>query len=97
MTSCTFMPIWATQLGEPVQGLAFTSRRLPATLLNAFPQGPFPWSPYKVTPSLTAQAPKSPQGVILAATPSPCLNPQPPYPRPAGPLHKASWRHNTKT
>ncbi|XP_052493532.1 LOW QUALITY PROTEIN: N-alpha-acetyltransferase 80, partial [Budorcas taxicolor] len=74
------------QLGEPVQGLVFTSRRLPATLLNAFPRAPFPRSPCKVTPSLTAQAaPRVPKGSSLL--PPPPL-PEPPTtlpPPPAGP------------
>nr|XP_014332585.1 PREDICTED: N-acetyltransferase 6 [Bos mutus] len=74
------------QLGEPVQGLVFTSRRLPATLLNAFPRAPFPRSPCKVTPSLTAQAaPKVPKG--SSSLPPPPL-PEPLTtlpPPPAGP------------
>ncbi|XP_060984517.1 N-alpha-acetyltransferase 80 isoform X1 [Dama dama] len=73
------------RLGEPVQGLVFTSRRLPATLLNAFPRTPFPRSPCKA-PSLTAQAaPKVPKGSSLL--PPPPL-PEPPTtlpPPPTGP------------
>ncbi|XP_057410846.1 hyaluronidase-3 isoform X4 [Balaenoptera acutorostrata] len=62
------------QLGEPVQGLVFTSRRLPATLLNAFPRAPFPRPPCKA-PSLTAQAaPRAPKGSSLP--------PPPPLPEP---------------
>lgn len=74
------------QLGEPVQGLVFTSQRLPATLLRAFPRAPFPRQPCKAS-SLTAQtAPRAPKG--------PSLPPPPPLPEPlttsppppAGPL-----------
>lgn len=74
------------QLGEPVQGLVFTSRRLPTTLLSAFPRAPFP-QPSCKAPSLTAQpAPRAPKG--------PSLPPAPPLPEPltsspqspAGPL-----------
>ncbi|XP_059795708.1 hyaluronidase-3 isoform X4 [Balaenoptera ricei] len=62
------------QLGEPVQGLVFTSQRLPATLLNAFPRAPFPRPPCKA-PSLTAQAaPRAPKGSSLP--------PPPPLPEP---------------
>ncbi|XP_010976481.2 N-alpha-acetyltransferase 80 [Camelus dromedarius] len=62
------------QLGEPVQGLVFTSRRLPTTLLNAFPRVPFPRPPVKA-PSLTAQA-------ALRAPKEPSLPPPPPLPEP---------------
>ncbi|XP_036984408.2 N-alpha-acetyltransferase 80 [Artibeus jamaicensis] len=62
------------QLGEPVQGLVFTSQRLPTTLLSAFPRAPSPWPPSK-TPSLTAQAAsRAPKG--------PPLPPPPPLPKP---------------
>nr|XP_031542384.1 N-alpha-acetyltransferase 80 [Vicugna pacos]XP_031542385.1 N-alpha-acetyltransferase 80 [Vicugna pacos] len=62
------------QLGEPVQGLVFTSRRLPTTLLNAFPRVPFPRPPVKAT-SLSAQAaPRAPK--------EPSLPPPPPLPEP---------------
>ncbi|XP_045846645.1 N-alpha-acetyltransferase 80 isoform X1 [Meles meles] len=62
------------QLGEPVQGLVFTSRRLPATLLKAFPRAPPP-RPSCKPPSLTAQtAPRAPKG--------PALPPPPPLPEP---------------
>ncbi|XP_006893070.1 PREDICTED: N-acetyltransferase 6 [Elephantulus edwardii] len=63
------------QLSEPVQGLVFTSRQLPATLLNAFPRTSYPPNPCK-TPNLTAQAASSrvPRG--------PPLPPPPPLPEP---------------
>ncbi|XP_057343208.1 N-alpha-acetyltransferase 80 isoform X1 [Manis pentadactyla] len=62
------------QLGEPVQGLVFTSQRLPATLLRAFPRAPSPRPPCKA-PGLTAQAaPRTPKG--------PPLPPPPPLPEP---------------
>ncbi|XP_045712780.1 N-alpha-acetyltransferase 80 isoform X2 [Phyllostomus hastatus] len=62
------------RLGEPVQGLVFTSQRLPAALLSAFPRAPSPWPPSK-TPSLTAQAAsRAPRG--------PSLPPPPPLPKP---------------
>ncbi|XP_014695998.1 N-alpha-acetyltransferase 80 isoform X2 [Equus asinus] len=73
------------QLGEPVQGLVFTSRRLPANLLSVFPRAPSP-RPHRKAPSLTAQAaPRAPKG--------PSLPPPPPLPErlttspppPAGP------------
>lgn len=49
LTSCFYAHL-GYQLGETVQGLVFTNRRLPATLLNAFPRAPFPRvPPYKVT------------------------------------------------
>ncbi|XP_035559285.1 N-alpha-acetyltransferase 80 [Canis lupus familiaris] len=61
-------------LGEPVQGLVFTSRRLSATLLRAFPRAPSPRPPYKA-PSVTAQtAPRAHKG--------PSLPPPPPLPEP---------------
>uniref|UniRef100_A0A8D1KLR4 N-alpha-acetyltransferase 80 n=1 Tax=Sus scrofa TaxID=9823 RepID=A0A8D1KLR4_PIG len=73
-------------LGEPVQGLVFTSRRLPATLLSAFPKAPFPQPPSKA-PSLTAQsAPRAPRGPLV---PPPPPLPEPVTtlpPPPAGPL-----------
>ncbi|XP_054450810.1 N-alpha-acetyltransferase 80 [Pteronotus mesoamericanus] len=63
------------QLGEPVQGLVFTSQRLPATLLSAFPRAPSLWPPLK-TPGPTAQAaPRAPKG--------PSLPPPPPLPKPS--------------
>ncbi|XP_045386120.1 N-alpha-acetyltransferase 80 isoform X2 [Lemur catta] len=62
------------QLGEPVQGLVFTSRRLPTTLLSAFPRAPSPQPPCKA-PNLMAQvAPRGPKG--------PPLPPPPPLPEP---------------
>ncbi|XP_012667375.1 N-acetyltransferase 6 [Otolemur garnettii] len=62
------------QLGEPVQGLVFTSRHLPTTLLSAFPRAPSPWLPCRA-PNLTAQvAPMDPKG--------PPLPPPPPLPEP---------------
>ncbi|XP_027980219.1 N-alpha-acetyltransferase 80 isoform X1 [Eumetopias jubatus] len=62
------------QLGEPVQGLVFTSRQLPATLLRAFPRAPSLWPSCK-GPSLTPQtAPRAPKG--------PSLPPPPPLPEP---------------
>lgn len=61
------------QLGEPVQGLVFTSRQLPATLLSAFPRAPSLQPPFKA-PSLTAQAaPRASKG--------PSLPPPPPLPK----------------
>nr|XP_044992356.1 N-alpha-acetyltransferase 80 [Jaculus jaculus]XP_044992358.1 N-alpha-acetyltransferase 80 [Jaculus jaculus] len=77
-------------LGEPVQGLAFTSQRLPSTLLRAFSKAPFPRPPGKA-PNLTAQAfPKGPKGFPLP--------PPPPLPQslttlpppPPGPLPQSS-------
>lgn len=60
------------QLSEPVQGLVFTSQRLPTTLLSAFPRAPSP-RPSCKAPSLTAQAaPRAPKG--------PSLPPAPPLP-----------------
>nr|XP_027789511.1 N-alpha-acetyltransferase 80 [Marmota flaviventris]XP_027789512.1 N-alpha-acetyltransferase 80 [Marmota flaviventris]XP_027789513.1 N-alpha-acetyltransferase 80 [Marmota flaviventris] len=65
------------QLGEPVQGLVFTSQRLPSTLLRAFPRAPSSRPSCKV-PSLTAQAaPRGPKG--------PPLPPPPPLPQPTSP------------
>lgn len=62
------------QLGEPVQGLVFTSQQLPATLLRAFPRAPSPRPPCKA-PGLTAQAaPRTTKG--------PPLPPPPPLPEP---------------
>ncbi|XP_040484708.1 N-alpha-acetyltransferase 80 isoform X3 [Ursus maritimus] len=62
------------QLGEPVQGLVFTSRRLPATLLKAFPRAPSSRPPSRAS-SLTAQtAPRASKG--------PSLPPPPPLPEP---------------
>ncbi|XP_036075606.1 N-alpha-acetyltransferase 80 [Rousettus aegyptiacus] len=62
------------RLGEPVQGLVFTSRRLPTTLLSAFPRA-FPPRPPCKGPSSTAQsAPRAPKG--------PSLPPPPPLPEP---------------
>ncbi|KAL2803785.1 N-alpha-acetyltransferase 80 isoform 2 [Daubentonia madagascariensis] len=61
-------------LGEPVQGLVFTSQRLPTTLLRAFPRAPSPRPPCKAL-NLTAQvAPRGPKG--------PALPPPPPLPEP---------------
>lgn len=60
------------QLGEPVQGLVFTSRRLPAALLSAFSRAPCPRPP-STAPSLAAHAaPKASKG--------PPLPPPPPLP-----------------
>ncbi|KAL1781583.1 N-acetyltransferase 6 [Sigmodon hispidus] len=60
-------------LGEPVQGLVFTSRRLPTTLLRAFSKTACPPAPCK-GPALAAQAvPKSSKG--------PPLPPPPPLPQ----------------
>ncbi|XP_012576102.1 PREDICTED: N-acetyltransferase 6 isoform X2 [Condylura cristata] len=76
------------QLGEPVQGLAFTSQRLPATLLSAFPSSPNIRPHCKTTtPSLTAHN-------ALRSLKGPSLPPPPPLPKPmttlppppAGPL-----------
>ncbi|XP_037385413.1 N-alpha-acetyltransferase 80 isoform X2 [Talpa occidentalis] len=76
------------QLGEPVQGLVFTSQRLPATLLSAFPSIPSPRPRCKTPTSRLSvhDALKIPKG--------PSLPPPPPLPRPkttvppspAGPL-----------
>lgn len=61
------------QLGEPVQGLVFTSRRLPTTLLHAFSKTPCPQLPSK-GPILAAQTvPRSSKG--------PPLPPPPPLPQ----------------
>ncbi|XP_050996384.1 N-alpha-acetyltransferase 80 [Acomys russatus] len=61
------------QLGEPVQGLVFASRRLPTTLLRAFSKTPCPQAPGK-EPILAAQAvPRSSKG--------PPLPPPPPLPQ----------------
>ncbi|XP_075403527.1 N-alpha-acetyltransferase 80 [Tenrec ecaudatus] len=62
------------QLSEPVQGLVFTSRRLPAALLGALPRASHLQPPFK-GPSLT------PQGVI-GAPKGPPLPPPPPLPEP---------------
>ncbi|XP_057560575.1 N-alpha-acetyltransferase 80 [Hippopotamus amphibius kiboko] len=64
------------QLGEPVQGLVFTSHLLPATLLKAFPRAPFLQPPCKA-PS----CPKSPRRVPRAPKGS-SLPPPPPLPEP---------------
>ncbi|KAM6159696.1 N-alpha-acetyltransferase 80 [Erethizon dorsatum] len=73
-------------LGEPVQGLVFSSQRLPTSLLHAFPRA-FTLRPPCMVPSLTTQAaPSNPKG--------PPLPPPPPLPQPlttlppppAGPL-----------
>lgn len=62
------------QLGEPVQGLAFTNRRLPTNVLRAFSKPPCPQPPCKA-PVLAAQAvPRSSKG--------PPLPPPPPLPQP---------------
>ncbi|XP_004715297.1 N-alpha-acetyltransferase 80 [Echinops telfairi] len=58
------------QLSEPVQGLVFTSRRLPTALLSALPRASHPQPPFKA-PSLTLGAPKGPP-----------LPPPPPLPEP---------------
>ncbi|XP_052576083.1 N-alpha-acetyltransferase 80 [Peromyscus californicus insignis] len=59
-------------LGEPVQGLVFTNRRLPTTFLRAFSKTPCPQPPSK-GPVLAAQAvPRSSKG--------PALPPPPPLP-----------------
>lgn len=61
------------RLGKPVQGLVFTSRRLPTTLLRAFSKTPCPQPPCK-GPILAAQAvPRSSKG--------PPLPPPPPLPQ----------------
>lgn len=60
-------------LGEPVQGLVFTNRRLPTTFLRAFSKTPCPQPPCK-GPILAAQGiPKSSKG--------PPLPPPPPLPQ----------------
>lgn len=57
------------QLGEPVQGLVFTSQRLPAALLSAFPKTPSP-RPHCKVPSQTAQAaPRGPKELSLPPPP----------------------------
>lgn len=62
------------QLSKPVQGLAFTSRQLPAALLSTFSRAPSLQPPCK-TPSLTAKTtPKDPR--------APPLPPPPPLPEP---------------
>ncbi|XP_060060617.1 hyaluronidase-3 isoform X5 [Erinaceus europaeus] len=76
------------QLGEPVQGLVFTSRQLPATLLSAFPRTPAP-QPHCKAPSLPAPkaAPKALKGLSLPPPPPPLPVPlTPSNPPPAGPL-----------
>ncbi|XP_039084103.1 N-alpha-acetyltransferase 80 isoform X2 [Hyaena hyaena] len=76
-------------LGEPVQGVVFTSRRLPATLLKVFPRAPSPRPPCKAS-SLAAQtAPRLPKGSSLPPPPplpEPLTTSPPP---PAGPLPKS--------
>lgn len=74
------------QLGEPVQGQVFTSQRLSATLLSAFPKAHSPQPSYKA-PSLTAQtAPRALKGPSLPPPP-PLPEPLTTSPRPsAGPL-----------
>ncbi|XP_076985334.1 N-alpha-acetyltransferase 80 [Tamandua tetradactyla] len=62
------------QLGEPVQGLVFASRKLPTTLLSTFPRATSPQSPCKA-PSLTSQPPPR----ALKGSPLP---PPPPLPKP---------------
>jgi hypothetical protein len=75
------------QLGEPVQGLVFTSQRLPTTLLRAFPKAPCPRPPCKA-PSFTAQPatkdhkgpplpPPPPLPLLLTTSPPPPLGPLP--------------------
>ncbi|XP_006873635.1 PREDICTED: N-acetyltransferase 6 [Chrysochloris asiatica] len=57
------------QLSEPVQGLVFTSRELPTTLLSAFPKASYSQPPCKA-PKLTAQAaPRAPKGFPLPPPP----------------------------
>ncbi|XP_069861417.1 N-alpha-acetyltransferase 80 [Dipodomys merriami] len=74
------------KLGEPVQGLVFASRRLPSTLLRAFPQTPWPQTPCK-TPSLTAKpAPRGHTGPPLPPPPPLPLPTSSPPPPPPGPL-----------
>uniref|UniRef100_F7I1H9 N-alpha-acetyltransferase 80 n=2 Tax=Callithrix jacchus TaxID=9483 RepID=F7I1H9_CALJA len=70
------------QLGEPVQGLVFTSRQLPATLLNFFPMVLSPRLPWKA-PNLTVQAaPRGSKGPPLPPPPPlpECLTTSPPAP-----------------
>ncbi|ELV10416.1 N-alpha-acetyltransferase 80 [Tupaia chinensis] len=75
------------QLGEPVQGQVFTSRKLPASLLGAFPRASSSQPPCK-PPSLTAQAtPVGSKGPPLPPPP-PLLQPlttSPPLPAGASP------------
>ncbi|XP_007950188.1 N-alpha-acetyltransferase 80 [Orycteropus afer afer] len=62
------------QLSDPVQGLVFTSRGLPTSLLSAFARASYPQPPCKA-PSLTSQAaPRAPK--------KPPLPPPPPLPQP---------------
>lgn len=84
------------QLGEPVQGLVFTSRRLPPALLRAFPGAPCPRPPCKA-PSLAAHAaPKASKGPSLPPPPPlpECLATSPPPPAAASPhsLLEAGYR-----
>ncbi|CAO2633646.1 N-alpha-acetyltransferase 80 [Lemmus lemmus] len=60
-------------LGEPVQGLVFTNRRLPTTFLRAFSKTPCPQPPCK-GPILAAQ-------VIPRSSKGPPLPPPPPLPQ----------------
>ncbi|XP_039693791.1 N-alpha-acetyltransferase 80 isoform X1 [Pteropus medius] len=62
------------RLGEPVQGLVFTSRRLPTTLLSAFPRAFPPRPPCNVLSPTAQAAPRAPKG--------PSLPPPPPLPEP---------------
>nr|XP_004451867.1 N-alpha-acetyltransferase 80 [Dasypus novemcinctus]XP_004451868.1 N-alpha-acetyltransferase 80 [Dasypus novemcinctus] len=62
------------QLGEPVQGLVFTSRRLPTTLLGAFPRATSPQPPCKASGLSAPAPPRTPQ--------RPPLPPPPPLPEP---------------
>ncbi|KAK2091178.1 N-alpha-acetyltransferase 80 [Saguinus oedipus] len=77
------------QVGEPVQGLVFTSRQLPATLLNFFPTALSPQLPWKA-PNLTVQAaPRGSKGPPLPPPPPlpECLTTSPPAP--SGPPPKS--------
>lgn len=77
LTTRNQLPFYAHlgyQLGEPVQGLAFTSRRLPAALLRAFPRPPCPRPPCKARGLAAHAAPKGPS-----------LPPPPPLPEALAP------------
>ncbi|XP_008851345.1 N-alpha-acetyltransferase 80 isoform X2 [Nannospalax galili] len=74
-------------LGEPVQGLVFTSRRLPTTLLRAFSKTPCPQPPCKVSNLATQVVPGSSKGPPLPSPPplrQPLTTSSPPPPQ--GPL-----------
>ncbi|XP_004625183.1 N-acetyltransferase 6 [Octodon degus] len=66
------------RLGEPVQGLVFSSKRLPTSLLRAFPRASIPRPPCMVSNLTTQAAPSSPKG--------PPLPPPPPLPQPLNTL-----------